>query len=124
MTDAPVSLCDKCYAPGTCCRELTLTVNFWAEEEVTNQLLRERISNHPGNKNVPFEPVRQSVRVEHDKNGRAYGPWVWRCPKLLKNGRCGDYDNRPDVCRIFEPGENRLCVHFQGAEGVDLVEGL
>jgi Fe-S-cluster containining protein len=27
------------------------------------------------------------------------------CPNLLPDGRCGDYENRPEVCRSFKPDE-------------------
>lgn len=30
------------------------------------------------------------------------------CVNLMEDGRCGDYENRPQVCRGFKPDE--LCV--------------
>jgi Fe-S-cluster containining protein len=32
-----------------------------------------------------------------------------RCTKLTDDGRCGIYEERPDVCREFAPG-NRHCL--------------
>lgn len=35
--------------------------------------------------------------------------WVIWCKNLGRDGRCTDYANRPDLCRSFEPGSDRLC---------------
>lgn len=36
----------------------------------------------------------------------------WQCKNLTPEGRCGDYENRPNLCRIYEPGEDRLCAVY------------
>lgn len=38
------------------------------------------------------------------------GCWYFWCPELTREGRCGDYPNRPDLCRSYEPMSDRLCV--------------
>jgi len=63
-------------------------------------------SNHVG---VPFMPLFR----------RESGRWSYWCPNLSREGRCLDYENRPVTCRIFEPASDPLCVHYNGAEGVD-----
>lgn len=47
----------------------------------------------------------------------ARGAWAWRfsCPKLGADGRCTIYDDRPDLCRTYEPMSDGLCVHYQGS---------
>lgn len=49
-----------------------------------------------------FRPLRQL------EDGR----WTWECTQLQPNGRCGIYENRPQLCRDFAPGEGPLCVHY------------
>lgn len=39
------------------------------------------------------------------------GTWAMWCPNLHPvTGRCTDYDNRPDLCRDYEPGQDPLCI--------------
>lgn len=78
---------------------------------------------------LPFVPVeRRSTHYVDDpgsdQHGREYAVWVWGCPKLLPNGRCGDYENRPGLCRSYQPLDDGLCVHFGGAEAGDPSVGL
>jgi hypothetical protein len=47
---------------------------------------------------LPFMPLDKSEK---------YG-WRLRCPLLGRDGRCTDYENRPALCRHFQPGSNRL----------------
>lgn len=60
-------------------------------------------------------PVRPLSPVAID--GRETVGMEFACSWLLPNGRCGGYDERPQMCRIFPEGGDRLCVHFNGAEG-------
>jgi len=39
-----------------------------------------------------------------------HGYWIFNCPVLGPDGRCGDYENRPATCRSYEPGVDALCV--------------
>jgi Fe-S-cluster containining protein len=123
-----MNLCDKCFDPGHCCREFWLNVNFWDDESVTNEKLRQYSSERsPGNRHAPFEPVRKVDKysgTKHEETGRTYSQWYWRCPALTSTGKCGIYADRPELCRSYEPASSELCVHYRGAEGVDLVEGL
>jgi Fe-S-cluster containining protein len=39
------------------------------------------------------------------------GCWSLWCPNLdQKTGRCSDYQNRPETCRVFEPASAPLCI--------------
>ena len=35
---------------------------------------------------------------------------VCSCDNLGPDGLCRDYENRPDLCRKFEPGTDALCI--------------
>ena len=42
---------------------------------------------------------------------RYWGSWWVTCTRLGGDGRCMDYENRPDFCRDFIPGgEDKLCL--------------
>ena len=45
-----------------------------------------------------------------------------RCVHLRDNGLCGDYANRPYVCRAFKPDE--LCVRISGLPLAEKVETI
>jgi Fe-S-cluster containining protein len=37
------------------------------------------------------------------------GRWQYWCPTLRRDGRCGDYANRPAACRALQPGSGKPC---------------
>ena len=110
-----MSLCDKCYAPGACCKRMYLLnadypsgFTFWDDVPV-NETMKAW--------GLPFVGLEREPAVKDAAPGRTYSRWWFSCPNLLPNGRCGDYKSRPEVCRIFEPASGPLCVHYRGAEG-------
>lgn len=109
-----MSLCDRCYAPGACCKGFTLfrenrdEVTLWLDEPFDDQM-----STH----GVPFA-ARAVGEPILDETGRPFTRVKFDC-RRLSNGRCADYESRPEVCRNFEAGSGSLCVHFDGAESGD-----
>lgn len=47
--------------------------------------------------------------------------WLFSCTKLLANGRCGIYAQRPELCKSYAPGNDMLCVHVQGRDGKPII---
>jgi len=45
---------------------------------------------------------------------RPGGRWLFWCPRLGRDGRCTDYENRPALCRSYEPGTDPLCAEWDG----------
>jgi len=43
------------------------------------------------------------------------GRWRWWCPLLTREGRCGDYENRPALCRDYQAGTDALCAMHRPA---------
>lgn len=96
-----MSLCDICSEPGACCRDFELK-----STQIETRLLLEK-----GHKldvlatcaewGFPFIPT------EHD--GKA---WHFKCSVLTDKGRCGDYENRPVLCRNYIAGSDDLCVEY------------
>lgn len=113
------SLCDKCFAPGQCCKRIQFfaageEVTFWDDEPLEIQI-RARMHSEDIDRRMPFVSLEKTTTF--DAIGRKYSTHVFTCINLLKNGRCGDYENRPWLCRVFEPAGSSLCVHWFGAEG-------
>jgi Fe-S-cluster containining protein len=62
---------------------------------------------------LPFLPL-----MKFQGEGAMY--WQWWCPKLTRDGRCGDYENRPKLCRDYQAGDDRLCALRTNALTADL----
>lgn len=117
-----MSLCDSCYAPGQCCKNIRFfaggEVSFRIDEDLKAQLLNHRPEeDKEAGRKMPFVPVIETSRSTDPESGREYASYVFRCSNLTTEGRCGDYENRPQLCRVFEPGSDLPCVHYRGAEG-------
>lgn len=109
-----MSLCDACSKPGACCRSFLLiangaTLTSWDDEGEAGAL---SVAKGQG---LPFVP-NEKRETYLDESGRAYSAWNYRCPLLTESGRCGDYENRPQLCRDYEPGTDGLCVYFSRKE--------
>ncbi len=112
-----MSLCDRCTKPGACCNDLvicgptwpggTVWADGWREQAIEN--LEKVIPIHP------FIPLRLRLVEGDERDPRAtapYGMVHWACKNIQPDGRCGDYENRPQLCRNYEPASDRLCVMY------------
>lgn len=116
----PVSLCDQCYSPGACCKTIQFIKNDeWLTHWVDDPLWNVRDEPYTQMTDGETPSVLASFRepLLSDETGRQYGYAEFVCTKLLPNGRCGIYQDRPQLCKSFEPGSTELCVHYRGAEG-------
>lgn len=99
------SMCDSCFKPGACCKGFVLTdlpPISGASIRAAKRFMRRR--------GLPFDPIGRRDRGD-EKKAR-----VWACRNILPNGRCGDYENRPQLCRDFKAGSDGLCFHFTPQE--------
>ena len=110
-----MSLCDVCLSPGACCQRMALSSSLirrvWmpgGEGRAHDPMSRDRAEHLMIAAGLPFIPSHQ----------QANGVWRYGCTQLQPNGRCGAYEERPQVCRDFKPGSDPLCVH-SWAEGGD-----
>jgi len=116
-----MSLCDTCRDPGVCCRGMSLNIVY--PPEMTRKEVAEH--THAGTnpysekKSEPlpsFNPIRPSGRyISRGQRKPDSVRWLYSCTNLdEETGRCNDYENRPKLCRDFEPASNPLCVHYDG----------
>ncbi len=68
-------------------------------EDHTRALADDRLANV--RRGLPFR------RLFRTPDGR----WQYWCPVLRRDGRCGDYANRPAVCRVMIPGTGKPCCY-------------
>lgn len=97
-------LCDVCISPGACCRKVYLSGG--PKDDPTRQIDApmsfERAEHLALGYGLPFRPSEQLPD----------GRWSWSCTALGGDGRCTIYETRPQLCRLYAPGQDRLCVHF------------
>lgn len=99
-----MSACDKCKAPGNCCKGFVLSTYYgltnWREEATADMERR----------GVPFfAPIRPAPNIY----GRDEIQCFFECTRLGPDGRCTSYADRPNVCKIYEPKSDRLCAEFE-----------
>lgn len=101
-----MSICDQCRSPGSCCSAFVLNLRFrrdnWYDDAIS-EMRRHGITH--------FVPVRPSLGSEYF-DGSYLIRVVFDCTLVGKDGRCTNYENRPDACRAYEPKSDGLCAEF------------
>jgi Fe-S-cluster containining protein len=66
---------------------------------------------------LPFmHPVRIATRYAHRGARKPHSvKWGFECERLGADGRCTQYEDRPNMCRIYEPKDDLLCIEFDGS---------
>lgn len=96
------SPCDTCPKPGSCCKGFTISKVFPEGVDV------KKVQAFLDEEELPYTPSKPCSVAEEDGGRR----WTYDCPKLLLNGRCGIYADRPKPCRNYEPATDSLCVLY------------
>ena len=107
-------ICDKCHAPGSCCKGFHLSLMGWeSPEDLPSKIdaAVETLKNMGLDFFVPYKPLKPFNK----ESGLIYGyndnekvSMTWRCTRL-KDGKCSDYENRPDLCKTYKPMSDDLC---------------
>lgn len=107
-----MSACDTCPKPGSCCNDFQLhgktTTTVFPENDWEG-----RASIWLKRHELPFLPLRidrDATFTDPVPDGHVAIRYM--CPKLSPEGRCGDYENRPPLCRDYQPGQDRLCAVY------------
>jgi Fe-S-cluster containining protein len=100
-----MSLCEACRNPGQCCSGFPLTGPLAPAETYLEALIDLATVSYNDSTwqnglaiGLPFLPLFKA------SNG-----WRYWCP-TLKDGRCSDYEHRPQLCRSYQPGCDRMCA--------------
>lgn len=96
-----MSMCDTCLEPGRCCKRIFLSGGL-DPHFLQLPMSYERAEHAALASGLPFVPGQQLPD----------GRWQWSCYQLQADGRCGIYENRPQLCRDYKPGSDPLCVHY------------
>lgn len=121
------SLCGTCRDPGACCRSIQIPREFLpgtTRKEVERHL-KDGTTNIPGQvlnlsdpRPLPFTPLREATCIGPETGYSkeiTSVKWVYTCPMVTDEGRCSIYENRPEICKLYEPGSDPMCVHHDGS---------
>lgn len=122
-----MSECDTCPKPGNCCTGFYLSGWELRSPDLTNspnwyEKAQEVLK---GYKYPFFKPIELTSTVRRTDNEVIDKGVRVGCTLLTTEGRCGDYENRPSLCRVYEPKSDPLCAlhpraetHMQGNDEV------
>lgn len=106
-----MSLCDTCPRPGACCHGFPLSRSLPIAEGVGAAI------GLCAKEGLPFYPI--GTFDDDPKYRGAHWPvpdgeqiWTFACTNLTAEGRCGDYENRPLLCRIYTPLSHGCALHY------------
>ena len=105
--------CDQCRTPGACCKGFVLNFRVSADNwrsEATEILARN---------NLDFiRPVRPHI-TSRDTPERV--SVMFDCTRVGEDGRCTQYEDRPELCKLYEAGSDSLCaMHVQKLKGIPI----
>lgn len=108
------SLAEKCsFCPGTrCCQYITQQIDTPRSKSDFDHLL--------------WQLAHEGVELYQDGDGW-YLMFFSACSKLLPDGRCGIYEQRPQICRDYsndfcefdQPAEQGFKRHYRNFEELD-----
>lgn len=111
MTACARLLCDNCKRPGACCCGFDINHSDLNSLQTPLEVMVEMAT-----RGLPFMPLlRRTAGIPNAE----WAVWRFWCPILdLQTGRCGDYANRPALCRTYESGSDRLCSMWNEPEHI------
>lgn len=110
------SLCDRCLAPGNCCKRLYLSGGGQSLPSAIERAAA-GIGEPMSHERAEHMAMRFGLWMFRPAHQLADGRWEWACSQLGPDGRCQIYEDRPQLCRDYRPGQDGLCVHFWAGEG-------
>lgn len=109
-----MSLCDRCSSPGSCCKRIPINgegddnhFTVWHVIDPVEDLAERGGAAYARH---PFRPLEPRGTWIDPATGAAFSSWLWSCVNLTPSGRCGDYENRPPLCRDYAPAQDSLCA--------------
>lgn len=113
-------LCDRCNAPGACCRGFTI---YQLVPRVPADVYEECVVRAVERLRTDFgiDYFVPSKRVIPPELGAVGDVAIaeWSCTRLGPDGRCTRYEDRPQVCRSYQPMDDALC-HVRHLRGIPI----
>lgn len=108
-----MSVCNSCSHPGSCCKGFVLSLLIPKEDWERELKMKLEVNK------LQFLIPRRAPY--YDTEG-ALG-FQFDCSLLDTNGKCSDYENRPKMCRDYQPMQDALCCEYAHTlKGIPIVE--
>ena len=104
-----MSACDTCIKPGACCHDFALNGRdggLYFNEGNWQVEAEEKMAFY----GMPFKPLRVDPMFQDAHPGLV--SLRFTCPKVTPEGRCSIYETRPQLCRDYAAGSDKLCVMY------------
>lgn len=98
-----------CHWLGACCEKLVLWVNRRPWPATEDPVEAQQMIDNYADGALPFELLAHG-QTTYDNKHTGNHAWYLRCKMIRRDGLCGIYEQRPEVCRSFVPGKDPLCV--------------
>jgi len=104
-----------CPDPGACCRLIILYGNYGDPVPRTENMDEAQAMLDEHSDCAPFE------LYAFGRTPAGKPIWYLRCKMVTREGACGIYEHRPELCRSFKPCIDKPCLlHPQGEEAFTL----
>jgi len=90
-----------CAGCGVCCK---FAVSEFSPEELAQKAQNgDKFASQFIKTFVPYESVEEAAKIYPEYISFLEGNifYVYHCPKVTKDNRCPDYENRPQICKDF-----------------------
>lgn len=94
----------SCGCCGTCCR--LACSEYSPDELLIKAKYGDKFAQQFTQTFVPYESIEEArkifpeyIRMLEENNQSGY--YFYHCPKVTKDNKCPDYENRPQICRDF-----------------------
>lgn len=109
-----MSICNTCRTKGNCCKGFVL--NFWVSKDNWYIESIKKLQEYNIDFMYPIRPCdyfdNNMVQVQFD------------CNRLGSDGLCTDYENRPELCRLYQPMQDALCCEYvYSFKGIPIIKG-
>lgn len=108
-----MSICNSCRTPGNCCKGFGLNLNIPKENWEYELDIRLKVNKIQFlvPRRAPFYDTEHTLGFQFD------------CSLLDSNGRCSNYESRPQMCKDYQPQQDPLCCEYtRTLKGIPIVE--
>lgn len=104
-----------------CCRDIRLSVKINFRNKLEALAWIATVWPAEGELGLPFIPDKPILArywdtgpgtLPYDATSPLEVEWLWQCIYIEPDGRCGNYEHRPNLCRTFYPGWDKPCIMY------------
>lgn len=111
-----MSACDTCSSPGSCCSSFELNLFVDTDNWYDDAILKLNAHGLDFIKPIAKDPNWRYTSTSQTK-------LLYSCTRLADNGKCSDYENRPELCKVYQPKQDWLCCEYDRTfKGIKIIK--